>query len=56
VTAVPDENGGATLTDEERSFINNILAAHISVPEKYIIQIFQSSFNPSTFRSSIGMV
>jgi hypothetical protein len=45
-TAVTDENGEATLTSEERSFINNILAAHISVPEKYIIQIFQSSFNP----------
>ena len=45
-TAVNDENGEATLTGEERSFINNILAAHVSVPEKYIIQIFQSSFNP----------
>ena len=45
-TAVNDENGETTLTGEERSFINNILAAHISVPEKYIIQIFQSSFNP----------
>src|SRR5947209_12108218 len=41
-----DEDGEATLTGEERSFINNILAAHIAVPEKYIIQIFQSSFNP----------
>jgi hypothetical protein len=45
-TAANDENGETTLTGEERSFINNILAAHISVPEKYIIQIFQSSFNP----------
>jgi hypothetical protein len=44
--AVADEDGEATLTGEERSFINNIQAAHISVPEKYIIQIFQSSFNP----------
>jgi hypothetical protein len=45
-TAITDEDGEAALTGEERSFINNILAAHISVPEKYIIQIFQSSFNP----------
>jgi type II secretory pathway component GspD/PulD (secretin) len=33
MTAVTDEGGEATLTGEERSFINNILAAHISVPE-----------------------
>jgi len=45
-TAITDEDGETALTGEERSFINNILAAHISVPEKYIIQIFQSSFNP----------
>jgi len=45
-TAVNDEDGEATLSGEERSFINNILAAHIAVPEKFIIQIFQSSFNP----------
>ena len=46
MTALTDEGGEATLTGEERSFINNIQAAHVSVPEKYIIQIFQSSFNP----------
>jgi len=46
VTAFTDEDGEATLIGEERSFINNIQAAHISVPEKYIVQIFQSSFNP----------
>jgi hypothetical protein len=45
ITTVTDEDS-ETLTGEERSFINNIQAAHISVPEKYIIQIFQSSFNP----------
>src|SRR5207248_10477884 len=46
MTAFNGEDGEATLTGEDRSFINNILAVHISVPEKYIIQIFQSSFNP----------
>src|SRR6266516_4686448 len=46
ITAATDEDGEATLTGEERSFINNILAAHIFVPEKHIVQIFQSSFNP----------
>jgi hypothetical protein len=41
-----DTNSEDPLTGEERSLINNVLASHVSVPEKFIIQIFQSSFNP----------
>lgn len=59
MTAVNDEDGEATFTGEERSFINNILAVHISIPEKYIIQIFLSSFNPLNLpkfhRDGIGL-